>query len=84
MQEQNWDYLHILCEEGRPRYVNGKEIPNWKQGPILFHAVNYLFQEGWELVDNPLGLNPLWRAYHPEIPHHFRRPKRRFGSPRNV
>jgi len=77
MQEQSWDYLRIVCEDGRPRYVNGKEIPNWQQGPILFHAVNYLFRKGWELVDNPLGLNPLWRAYHPAIPHHFRRPKKR-------
>ena len=84
MQEQNWDYLHIVCEEGRPRYVNGKEIPNWEQGPTLFHAVNYLFQKGWELVDTPLGLNPLWRAYRPEIPHRFRRPKRGFVSPWKV
>jgi hypothetical protein len=73
---QRWDYLHIVCEEGRPRFVNGLEIPNWQQGPTLFVAVNHLFQKGWELVDNPLAPNPLWRAYHPGIPHHFRRPKR--------
>ena len=84
MQKQDWDYLHIVCDQGRPRYVNGQEIPNWHQGPMLFHAVNYLFQKGWELVDNPLGLNPLWRTYHPGIPHHFRRPKGRFVSPQKL
>jgi hypothetical protein len=76
MQEQNCDYLHVVSAEGRPRYVNGHEIPNWQQGPTLFYAVNLLFQKGWELVDNPFEPNPLWRAYHPGYPHHFRRPKK--------
>lgn len=76
MQERNWDYLHIVCEEGHPRYVNGQEIPNWQQGPALFHAVNHWFWQGWERVDNPLAPTPLWRACHPEIPHHFRRPRK--------
>ena len=73
---QEWDYLHIMCEEGRPRYVNGQEIPNWQKGPTLFEAVNYLFRTGWELVDIPVGRNPLWLAYRPGIPHHFRRSKK--------
>lgn len=76
MYEQKWDYLHIVSEEGRPRYVNGLEIPNWQQGPTLFAAVNHLFRKGWELVDNPLAPTPLWRAYQPGIPHRFRRSKK--------
>ena len=79
MQEQSWDYLHIVFEDGRPRYVNGKEIPNWQQGPTVFHAVNYLLWNGWELVDNPLVVMPLWKAYRPER-QHFRRPKSYRGS----
>jgi hypothetical protein len=71
----NWDYLHLVCEEGRPRYVNGQEIPNWQQGPTLFEAVNHLFLNGWELVDNPFTHIALWYAYRPGIPHHFRRRK---------
>ena len=76
MQRQKWDYLHIVSEEGRPRYVNGQEIPNWQKGPSLFEAVNHLFIKGWELVDNPFIPNSLWRAYHPGTPHHFRRPRK--------
>lgn len=72
---QNWDYLHIECDEGRPRYINHQEIPNWQHGLTLFEIVNHLYKHGWELVDNPLGSNPLWRAYRPSMPHHFRRPK---------
>lgn len=72
---QNWDYLHVVCEEGRPRYINGQEIPNWQQGPTLFEAVNHLFLKGWELVDNPFIPLPLWFAYRPGIPHRFRRRK---------
>lgn len=70
---EKWNYLHIVCEEGLPRYVNGQEIPNWQHGPTLFEAVNYLFRKGWELVDNPFARNPLWQAYRPQIPHMFRR-----------
>ena len=79
MQKQNWDYLHIVCDAGRPRYVNGREIPNWQEGPTLFEAVNHLFLKGWELVDNPFRFNPLWSAYRPGIPHRFRRPRARQG-----
>jgi len=83
MKNQNWDYLHIVCEEGRPRYINGQEIPNWQQGPTIFEATHHLFQKGWELVDVPLSPAADWRAYEllalladqGEIPHHFRRPK---------
>ena len=76
MQKQSWDYLHIVSEQGRPRYVNGQEIPNWQQGPILFEAVNYLFGKGWEPVSNPWTPTPLWVAYRPGIEHHFRRPRK--------
>ena len=31
MLKQNWNQLEILCEEQRPRYINGKEIPNWQK-----------------------------------------------------
>ena len=47
---QNWDYLHLVCEEGRPRYVNGQEIPNWQQGPTVSEAVFHLGQKGWILL----------------------------------
>jgi hypothetical protein len=76
MPKSNWDWLVMLCEEGRPRYVNGQEILNWQQGPTLFAAANYLSLNGWELVDNPFTHIPLWYAYRPGIPHRFKRPRK--------
>src|SRR6266511_5582353 len=29
------EYLFVLCEEKRPRYINGREIPNWQHGPTV-------------------------------------------------
>jgi hypothetical protein len=80
---QSWDYIHIVCEEGRPRYVNGQEIPNWQQGPTFWEAVHHLFRKGWKLVDDPLApISDLRIAYQQwldhdweELPHHFKRPK---------
>ena len=43
----------IDCEEMRPRYINGKEIPNWRQGPTISEAVNYLNMKGWLLRCDP-------------------------------
>ena len=56
MPKQNSDYLHIVCEDGRPRYVNGQEIPSWQQGPTLFDATSHLSWKGWELVSFPIAL----------------------------
>ena len=52
MQKQNWDYLFIVDDEGRPRYVNGQEIPNWQQGPTGFGYMEKLVWQGWELVSH--------------------------------
>jgi len=80
---QKWEYLHLVCEGGRLRYVNGQEIPNWEQGPTLWEAAHHLFRKGWELIDDPLApISSSGLAYRQwldygweEIPHHFRRPK---------
>ena len=45
------DRLIIKYEDGRPRFVNGQEIPNWQQGPKVFGAIQHLGDKGWELVD---------------------------------
>ena len=53
---QNWDYLHIVVDyegnnfPGRPRYVNGQELPNWQQGATIFDVMNWLGWRGWESV----------------------------------
>ena len=43
-------YLFIRCEEKRPRYINGQELPNWQQGPTVSEAVFHLGQKGWMIL----------------------------------
>jgi hypothetical protein len=52
--------LIIQCEEKHPRSINGKEIPNWQQGPTVSEAVNYLNMKGWQLDCDP---SVLQRGY---------------------
>jgi hypothetical protein len=55
---QRWDYLSIVVDYegnnflGRPRYVNGQELPNWEQGENILSVMNTLGWKGWELVSN--------------------------------
>jgi len=53
MSEPNSNWLVIVCEEKRSRYINGKEIPNWQQGPTLWEVVNHLSWKGWLLFSDP-------------------------------
>ena len=52
MRKKIWDYLFVMGDEERPRYVNGQEIPNWKEGPTLSDAMHYLIRKGWKLVSH--------------------------------
>ena len=48
---QKWDYLYIVVDYegnnylGRPRYLNGQELPNWEQGETILSVINKL---GWK------------------------------------
>ena len=59
MPKSKWDFLVMLCEEKHPRYINGKEIPNWKHGPSIDEALNHLAWKGWEIYFDP---SALWRG----------------------
>lgn len=56
MHTPNWGRLVTLCEEKHPRYINGQEIPNWRQGPTISAVVNYLACKGWLLFSDPSAL----------------------------
>jgi predicted RNA-binding protein with RPS1 domain len=60
MPKSNSGRLVIQCEEKRPRYINGQEIPNWQQGPSVSEVVNYLVRNGWLLFSDT---SALWRGY---------------------
>ena len=60
---QKWDYLYIVVDYegnnylGRPRYLNGQELPNWEQGETILSVMNKLGWKGWERVSNVFGLD---------------------------
>ncbi len=60
MPKPNWNRLVLLCEEKHPRYLNDQEIPNWRQGPTVAEAVNYLACKGWLLFSDT---SALWMGY---------------------
>jgi hypothetical protein len=48
-----WEYVEIVfCDHGgfRPRYINGKQVRNWKRAPLIHDYLNHLGQQGWELA----------------------------------
>ncbi|MEZ4767013.1 MAG: hypothetical protein R2844_01110 [Caldilineales bacterium] len=50
---KGWDYLIISFSDHRgwrPRYINGQEIRNWSQAPLIHDYLAQLGEDGWELV----------------------------------
>lgn len=50
---KGWDYLIISFSDyrgWRPRYINGQEIRNWNQAPLIHDYLAQLGEDGWELV----------------------------------
>ena len=48
-----WDYLVVSFGEyrgWRPRFINGQEIRNWMQAPVIHDYISQLGEDGWELV----------------------------------
>lgn len=41
-----------MWEDFKPRYVNGQELPDWKQGDIC-GFISWMGDQGWELVSVP-------------------------------
>lgn len=64
----------MFSENYLPRYINGREIGNWKNGKSIFAALSELGENGWELVaSNPiLEGDPVYLSRWAYI---FKRPK---------
>ena len=69
-----WEYLFLTAEKinkkWQPRFVDGKELPNWDDGLNLYDYCNKIGSDGWELV------TVNWQAKE-DMTHHrfvFKRP----------
>jgi hypothetical protein len=52
-KRQAWEYQEVVFRDYdgfRPRYVNGEELADWKDGPHIHEYLNQLGAEGWELA----------------------------------
>ncbi len=49
----NWEYKLVSFQDYkgvRPRFVNGVEIQNWMNAPLIHEYIDQLAQEGWEIA----------------------------------
>lgn len=53
-----WEYKVVSFQEyrgWRPRYVNGLELPNWMEAPLLHDYLDQMGADGWELATASSG-----------------------------
>ena len=71
-----WEYMVVSFQEyrgWRPRYVNGRELKDWMDGPTLHEYLTEMGDSGWELTtassgERLYGLSDKHQLY-------FKRPK---------
>jgi len=53
-----WEYLVVSLQEyngWHPRYINGREVKNWMDAPVLHDYLDQLGEDGWELAAAAAG-----------------------------
>ncbi len=38
-------------DTAKPRFVDGQELPNWRDGPEMVDYITRLMREGWKLTE---------------------------------
>lgn len=50
---RGWDYLVVSFSDyrgWRPRFINGQEVRNWMQAPLIHDYLAQLGEDGWEMA----------------------------------
>lgn len=52
IEDTKWEYLVVIInrQSNRVRYVNNREVPDWKRGPLPVEYFNQLGEKGWEMT----------------------------------
>jgi hypothetical protein len=57
---QKWEYVVLYVDHvskgltsigWKVSHINGREVPNWKDGSLYFDYINRLGEQGWELIE---------------------------------
>jgi hypothetical protein len=76
-RKEQWEYLLVSCQEyrgWRPRYVNGQELVDWMDAPLIHDYLDQLGTEGWELTSASAGQSLYGLTDRHQL--YFKRPKR--------
>jgi hypothetical protein len=74
---ERWEYLVVSLQDHRgwrPRFINGQEVRNWAQAPIIHEYVDQLGEDGWDLVAASSGKTMYGSSDQYQL--FFKRPKR--------
>ena len=52
-KSNTWEYKVVSFQEyrgWRPRYINGIELPNWMESPLLHDYLDQISADGWDFA----------------------------------
>ena len=71
-----WEYSLVTFQDykgWRPRYINGREVVDWMDGPIIHDFIQKMGDDGWELTAASAGESMYGRSDGQQL--YFKRPK---------
>ena len=71
-----WDYRVVSFQEykgWRPRFIDGKAVRDWTDGPLMHEYLSGMGEEGWELTTASSGERLFGRSDKYQL--YFKRPK---------
>lgn len=74
---EKWEYLVVSLQDyrgWRPRYINGQEIRNWAQAPVIHDYLAQLGEDGWDMVAASSGKAMYGNSDHYQL--YFKRRQR--------
>jgi hypothetical protein len=71
-----WEYRLVTFQNykgWRPRYVNGRELANWMDRPLIHEFIQIMGDDGWELAAASAGESMYGPSDSQQL--YFKRPK---------
>ena len=72
-----WEYLLVSFQDHsgwRPRFLNGKQQPDWMDAPVIHEYLQQLGKDGWEIAGASAGQSLYGSADKRQV--YFKRPRK--------